>query len=402
MARLLDRLTHRAALALKEPGLHADGGGLYLEVSPGGAKRWTLIFQWHGARKQMGLGSFELVGLAEARDAATAARKLVREGVNPIEARKLERAVVAGDTFGDAADALMATLEPSWRNAKHKAQWKTSLEVHAAPLRPLAIQAVGTEDVLDVLKPIWSTIPETASRTRARIERVLDAAKAKGKRKGENPARWKGHLQMLLPPRRRLYKGHHPALPFAEVAAFMADLRSREAMAARALEHTILSAARTTEALLARGKEFDLEAKVWVVPPERMKGQVEHRVALSQANVDLLAPLMPDDPEGYVFAGPDGEPLSTAAMKAVLRRMGIPAAKASVHGFRSTFKDWASECTSFPDTLSEEALAHRVGSEVRRAYRRGDALERRRKMMEAWAGYCARRPAGAVVEMRRA
>ena len=401
MARLVDRLTHRAVQTLKEPGLHADGRGLYLEITAAGSKRWTLVFQWHGARKQMGLGSIDLVGLAEARDAATAARKLVAGGVNPIEERKARRARRVGTTFADAADALMASLEPSWRNAKHKAQWKTSLEVHAASLRSRAIDAVGTEDVLQALKPIWSEIPETAARTRGRIERVLDAARAKGWRTGENPARWRGHLQLLLPKRQRLYKGHHPALPFAEMAAFMLALRSREAMAARALEHTILAAARTTETLGARAKEFDLDAAVWTVPADRMKAKAEHRVPLSAASVSMLRPLMPADPEALVFRHPDGRGLSTGAMKTLLRRMGYEAVRASVHGFRSTFKDWSEECTSFPDTLSEEALAHQVGSEVRRAYRRGDALLKRRKLMEAWAGYCERTSNASVVSLSR-
>ena len=403
MARLVDRLTHRTVQTLKEPGLHADGRGLYLEVTPSGAKRWTLVFQWRGARKQMGLGSVELVGLGQAREAATAARKLVAEGVNPIDERKARRARGVGTTFGDAADALMASLEPAWRNAKHKAQWKTSLEVHAAALRALPVDAVGTGDVLDALKPIWSKIPETAARTRGRIERVLDAARAKGWRQGENPARWRGHLQLLLPRRKRLYKGHHPALPFVEIGAFMADLRARPAMAARALEHTILSAARTSETLGAARREFDLDAAVWTIPPERMKAGQEHRVALSKANIELLRPLlaMVNDPEGLVFRSPSGGGLSTGAMKALLRRMGYAAERASVHGFRSTFKDWASEATSFADVLSEEALAHVVGSETRRAYRRGDALERRRKLMEAWAGYCGRGGGGEVVQLRR-
>lgn len=410
MARTVNRLSPRFVQTVKVPGRHADGAGLYLQVDKptvtepdrAGAKRWVFVFQWAGARKEMGLGGLNARGLADARLAAAAARKLVGEGKNPIEERKAEQEP-DGDTFGEVADDLLASLEPEWTNEKHRGQWKTSLEVYAKPIRAKAAGAVTTDDVLEILKPIWSTIPETASRTRGRIERVLDAARAKGKIASpwENPARWKGHLALLLPKRRKLTRGHHPAMPFAAAPAFLADLRDRPATAARALELTILTAARTSETLLARWKEFDLDAAIWTVPAERMKMRVEHRVALSKPAVALLRQMHAEPgaligPDDYVFpGGVKGKPLSNMAMDMLLRRMGQEAY--SVHGFRSTFRDWAGETTNFPRDLAEAALAHKVGDEVELAYRRGDALEKRRKLMEAWAGFLGRVAGGKVL-----
>ncbi|WP_332657316.1 tyrosine-type recombinase/integrase [Brevundimonas sp.] len=399
MARQNNRLTHRFVTMTKAVGLHADGMGLYLEVDKSGGKRWTFLFQWRGSRKQMGLGGLSVVSLAEAREAADEARKAVARGVNPIEAKKAAQA--EGTTFGDVADALLTSLTPGWRNPKHVYQWKRALEIQAAPLRPLPVEDVTTEDVLEVLKPLWSTTPETASRLRGRIERVLDAAKAKGLRKGENPARWKGHLALLLPKRQKLTQGHHPAMPFDHMPAFMARLRARPALSARALEFTILTVARTSEAIFARAPEFDLRNKVWTVPGDRMKMKVEHRVPLCDRAVALVEELLADQPEGsdFVFAKIDGEPLSTAAMSTLLERMGDD--DFSVHGFRSTFRDWAGESTAFQDSVVEAALAHRIGNETERAYRRGDAFQKRIKLMAAWAGYCARNPSADVVPMRR-
>lgn len=399
MARPTNRLTHRFVTTTKQPGLHADGGGLYLEVDKSGVgKRWTFLFQWRGARKQMGLGGLAVTSLAGAREIAEEARRQVAKGVNPIEAKKA--AQVEGVTFGDVADDLLKALAPEWKNAKHLYQWKQSLTVEAAALRPLAVDAVSTEDVLDVLKPIWSVKPETASRTRGRIERVLDAAKAKGLRKGENPARWKGHLSLLLPKRQRLTQGHHPAMPYEAAADFMARLRARPALAARALEFTILTAARTSETIFARPGEVDLVNKVWNVPADRMKMKVAHRVPLADRAVQIVTELMEEMPKAdFIFAKADGAALSTAAMSALLERMGDDTY--SVHGFRSTFRDWAGECTAFADSVAEAALAHRVGDETERAYRRGDAFQKRIKLMDAWAGYLDRPKSATVVEMRR-
>jgi integrase len=398
MARPTNRLTHRFVTTTKEPGLHADGGGLYLEVDKSGAgKRWTFIFQWRGARKQMGLGGLVVTSLGEAREAADEARRQVAKGINPIEAKKAAKA--QGVTFGEVADDLLASLKPEWRNDKHAYQWKQSLTVEAAALRPLAIDAVSTEDVLDVLKSIWSVKPETASRTRGRIERVLDAAKAKGLRRGENPARWKGHLALLLP--KRLTRGHHPAMPFDQIPDFMARLRARPALSARALEFTILTAARTSETIFARPTEIDVANKVWDVPADRMKMKVPHRVPLCDRALEIVTELMAEMPEAeFIFADAKGEALSTAAMSALLKRMGDDAY--SVHGFRSTFRDWAGECTAFPDSVAEAALAHKLGDDVQVAYRRGTAFQKRIKLMDAWAGYLSRPKAATVVEMRRA
>lgn len=377
--------------------MHADGGGLYLEVDKSGGRRWTFLFQWRGARKQMGLGGIAVKTLAEAREAAAEARRDVARGVNPIEARKALSA--AGVTFGKVADDLLASLKPGWSNPKHVYQWERALVTQAAALRPLAIDAVSTEDVLDVLKPLWSTTPETASRLRGRIERVLDAAKAKGLRTGENPARWKGHLAMLLPKQPKLTQGHHPAMPFADMPAFMVRLRERPALAARALEFTILTAARTSEALFARPGEVDLVNKVWNVPAERMKMKQPHRVPLCDRAVQIVSDLMAEMPEAeFIFAKAGGGAMSTASMSALLERMKDDAY--SVHGFRSTFRDWAGECTAFPDSVAEAALAHKFGDDVQVAYRRGDAFQKRIKLMDAWAGYLARPASGNVMEMR--
>lgn len=387
MARPVNRLTARTVATAKTPGRLADGGGLYLHVDASQCKRWVFVFQWRGKRREMGLGSAQLVALSAARDAALDARRMVAAGVDPITARKVEQRPT---TFGDVADELLTSLELSLTNPKHHAQWKTSLTVTAKPLRPLAVDEITTDDVLDVLRPVWRRTPETASRLRGRIERVMDAARAKGLRIGENPARWRGHLDVLLPKNKRLARGHHAAMPVAGLAAFMARLRERPAVAARALEFTILTAARTGEALNARWSEIDLEAAVWVVPAERMKARVEHRVPLSPAAVAVLRqvrPLLGAAKDGWVFPNHRRTaPLSQMCMLMLLRRMGVE--DCTVHGFRSTFRDWAGDCTDFPRELIEAALAHTIGNEVERAYRRSDAFAKRQKLMQAWAGFC--------------
>jgi integrase len=374
------------------PGLHADGGGLYLQVGPTGAKSWSFIFQWRGKRKQMGLGGLLTTTLGEARQQADAARRAVAKGINPIEARRLTR--MGGNTFGDVADELLRSIQSEWKNEKHRHQWSQSLEVAAAALRPLDVDKITTEDVLDVLRPIWATKPETASRTRGRIERVLDAAKAKGLRIGDNPARWKGHLAVLLPKRQKLTRGHHAAMPFGESADFLKLLRARPALAARALELTILTACRTGEVIGARIPEFDLANRVWIIPADRMKGRIEHRVPLNGAALALVNQLIAEQADDgieseYLFPDGSGEkPISNMAMNMLLRRMGQ--LTYTVHGFRSTFRDWAGETTDHPREVVEAALAHLVGNEVERAYRRGDALEKRRLLMADWAVHCGR------------
>ena len=387
MAHSINRLSARAVTTLKVPGKYADGAGLYLEIDAGLSKRWTFIFQWHGQRKQMGLGSVTTVSLAEARDHALAARKLIQAGVNPIEARKADR---EGKTFGDVADQVLTALLPSMSNSKHRAQWETALTKSAAPLRSKRVDEITTEHVLAVLRPVWTRTPETASRLRGRIERVLDAAKAKGLRTGENPARWRGHLDMLLPRRRTLVRGHHAAMPYEALPQFLAQLRRRPAVTARALEFTILTGARTGETLGMRWSEVDETDAVWNVPAHRMKARVAHRVPLTPAALAVLEQVRPlkEGPDGFVFPGRRGAQHSQMAMMMLMRRMEQDAF--TVHGFRSTFRDWAGDCTNFARELIEASLAHAVGNAVERAYRRSDAFAKRRRLMEAWAGYCSR------------
>ncbi len=387
MARSINRLTARAVSTLKVPGRHADGGGLYLQVDPSLAKRWVFVFQWHGQRKEMGLGSTLAVGLAEAREAARAARASVHGGVNPIEARKAEQ---IGKTFGDVADDVLAGILPGLSNLKHQNQWRTALQKAALPLRAKQVAEITTDDVLDVLRPIWTRTPETAARLRGRIERVFDAAKAKGLRSGENPARWRGHLELLLPKRKRLARSHHAAYPVAALPRFMQLLKTRQAVAARALEFTILTGARTGETLGMRWAEVNTVEGIWVVPASRMKARIEHRVPLTASALAVLEKVRPlqSEPNGLVFPGQRrGRPLSQMAMIMLMRRM--EADEFTVHGFRSTFRDWAGDHTNFTREVVEAALSHSVGNAVERAYRRSDAFEKRRRLMDAWPGIAA-------------
>lgn len=379
--RKINVLYARSVSTLTKRGMHADGQGLYLYV--GDSKRWTFIFQWEGKRKEMGLGSLLSVSLADARKAAQEARDHLKAGRNPIEERK--RPVALDTTFGAAADALIASLEEGWRNQKHRQQWRNTLSTYAADLRPKQVSEITTDDVRAVLAPIWTTKPETASRVRGRIERVLDAAKAQGLRSGENPAAWRGHLSLLMSKQSKLSRGHHRALPFEAMPDLMKALSASPHLSAKALEFTILTAARTTEALKAKWDEIDLDKKVWTVPADRMKAGLLHRVPLSPEAVTLLEGLkILGGP--YVFPGLKPKTaLSNMAMAMLLRGMEV---QATVHGFRSTFRDWAGEKTDFPREVAEAALAHKIGDEVERAYRRGDALEKRRKLMNAWSVYC--------------
>lgn len=394
MAREINKLSALAVKALATPGRHGDGGGLYLVVDRGGAKRWAFIYRDRHTKKlrEMGLGGLRSVTLARAREKAAAARATLAAGKDPLT-EKVEVDGAKVPTFGEVADQLIESLEPSWRNAKHAAQWRSTLKIHCEPIRELPVDAVTSELVLRVLQPIWQRIPETAGRVRGRIEMVLDAAKAKGHRQGENPARWRGHLDKLLPARRKLVRGHQPAMPFEHVSAFVGDLRKREAIAARALEWVILTAARTGEAIGALWSEIDRERGVWTIPGfdlqtgRRMKGGRQHQVPLSPRCMEILAEMEKFGTTGLVFPGqnPD-EPLSDMALLMLLRRMGMR--HATVHGFRSTFRDWCGECTNFPRDVAELALAHVVGDQTEAAYRRATALEKRRKLMEAWAAYC--------------
>ena len=345
----------------------------------------------------MGLGAYPEVELADAREKAREARRLIRAGVDPIADGKREKTV---PTFGEMADAVTTDLSPGFRNEKHRAQWKMTLEVYAKPLRSKPVDAIDTADVLSVLKPLWTVKAETASRLRGRIEKVLNAAKAKGYRTGENPALWRGHLENLLPKQPKLVRGHHAAMAYADVPAFVGRLREREATAAMALEFTILTGARSGETLGARWEEFDLDAKVWTVPANRMKAGRIHRVPLSERAAAIVKKLSEARTSDLVFAGfKKDRPLSVMAMDMVLRRMKVM--DATVHGFRSAFRDWAGNETAYPRDLAETALSHVIGDKAEQAYHRSDALERRCELMQAWANYCEPTAAGNVVRLKK-
>ncbi len=380
MARTLHKLSAKRVETLKKPGRHSDGGGLYLAIADDGRRRWVFMWSRHGKQREIGLGSSRDVSLAKARTLAHASREALAAGEDPRSVRRQ----VEGQTFGEAARQLIQSMEPGWRNPKHRAQWRMTLlgekakHDYCKSLRSLDVAAVTTDDVLDVVRPFWEVKPETASRIRGRIERVLDFAKVQGWRSGDNPARWEGHLEHTLSERQKLTRGHHKAMAVAEVPDFVAALRDQHGIAPEALEFTILTAARTGEVIGARWPEFDLERAVWVVPPERMKGRREHRVPLCDRAMALVR-----RQEG------NGElvwPLSNAAMSAVLERMERPE---TVHGFRSSFRDWAGDCSDHPRETIEAALAHVIGDKAEQSYRRSDALEKRRRLMEEWASYCA-------------
>lgn len=377
-----NRLTAREVDGLTKPGRYGDGDGLYLVVARDGSRKWVYRYSRgaRGAAKvvDLGLGAVATTSLRTAREKADACRQAIARGEDP----KAARAPAASKTFGACADDFIAAREDGWRNAKHVAQWRMTLgDTYCRTLRARPVRDVSTDDVLAVLRPIWSAKPETASRIRGRIERVLDAAKVANHRSGDNPARWRGHLDMILPKSATLSRGHHAALPWMEMPDFMARLRSRDGLSARCLEFTILTAARTIEAIAARWEE--VRGDLWIVPPERMKGGREHRVPLSPRALAVIAPLRELGSE-WIFPGDvDGAHLSNMAMLNL-----ISADRLTVHGFRSTFRDWVSDATDFPEELAEIALAHTIRSKTERAYRRRDALAKRRQMMVAWERYC--------------
>jgi integrase len=385
-------------------GRLADGGGLYLSTTNGG-KRWVFIFRWQGKRSEMGLGSAAKVSLAEARKLAAEAREHVQGGRHPVrerEARLSAMSASKGTLFGKFADDYVSSVEQGWRNEKHRQQWRNTLRDHAASIASKPVADVDTNDVLQVLQPLWLEKPETANRLRGRLEKVLAAAKARGLRSPDatNPAQWRGHLDVLLPKRVTLSRGHHPALPYSHVPDLMLELSGRPAMAARALEFLILCAARSGEVLGAKWEE--IEEDTWIVPAYRMKAGRAHTVPLSTAAKTILAKWPRTAPGDYIFHGPSlDRPLSNMSMAMLLRRMKHHTI--TVHGFRSAFKDWALNETDYPDELSEEALAHIVGSKVRRAYRRGEAVNRRLRLMEEWGRFIAVRQGkvetpGAIVQ----
>lgn len=389
--RAKDRLSARF-VATAPPGEHHDGGGLYLVVSPSGARSWLYRFHHDGRRRHMGLGSFQDVSLAQARDARDEARRIRNSGRNPIDVKRTTRdARAARKTFGDVADDLLKAKAPEWGNAKHAEQWRASLLNAASALRPRPIDEVDTEAVLAVMKPIWQVRPESASRLRQRIEAVLDYGGAHGMRHGSNPARWSGHLEHLLAKRQQGTKQHHAALPYQEIPSFMKRLRTIETVGARALEFAILTAARSGEVYGARWSEVDGEGKLWVVPAARMKSGREHRVPLAASALLIIETMRPMRVSEFLFPGARrGKPLSHVAMAKVIERMHVD--RATPHGFRSTFRDWCGDHTEFSREVAEAALAHVVGDAAEQAYRRGDALAKRRALMEMWAKYCGGAP----------
>jgi integrase len=392
-ARATQRLSAPGVRALTKPGRHADGKGLYLVVDPNGSKRWVYLFRWDGKPKEMGLGGLGAISLARAREKAQEARDALDEGKNPIDTR---RALKAIPTFGELADEVVETKAAGFRGAKSRAIWDRTFNVYAADLRTIRIDHVDTAAILKVLKPIWAAKAETGNKARRCIEAVLDTAKAKKLRSGENPAAWRGQLAHLLPKRQKLTRGHLRAMPYPDVPAFMASLGAIDAITARAMEFLILTAARSSEVIGATWGEIDLESALWTIPAARMKQGREHRVPLSAAAVAVLERAGEGSnraPDGFVFPGPRNRgslvdrSLSSNALRALLIREKIDA---TAHGFRSAFRDWCGETTAFPREIAEAALAHQVGNEVERAYRRGDALDKRRALMGAWAVYVER------------
>ena len=394
MPKLAKELGALEVKRLKAAGWHAVGGvaGLGLEVKPTGARSWTLRVMVGAKRREIGLGAFPEVGLADARDKARATRAEIRDGVDPVEKRREARSLrvaaqTAGMTFDQCAAAYIKAHREGWKNPKHAQQWENTLATYAGPvIGAMLVRHVETPHVLAVLEPIWREKTETASRLRGRLESILDWATVRSEREGLNPARWRGHLDKLLPAQSKVSKvEHHAALPWREIGPFMARLRAADGMGARCLEFAILTAARSGEARGATWAEIDMQARTWTVPGTRMKAGKDHRVPLSPAALALLDKLPRIVGNDLVFPAPRGGVLSDMTLGAVLKRMEVPV---TAHGFRSTFRDWAAESTAYPGDVVEMALAHAIGDKVEAAYRRGDLLEKRQRLMNDWAEYC--------------
>ncbi|MEY3729706.1 MAG: hypothetical protein RLZZ57_462 [Pseudomonadota bacterium] len=409
------KLTAAAAKALVakgQPARQAAGDNLYLAVTGPNAAKWTFRFMLAGKARELGLGAYDADGrrgvtLAGAKAAAEEARRLLREGIDPVEHRRKqklvrERQAAEAQTFKQVADLMLAAHEAGWRNAKHRQQWRRTLETYAFPdIGDLPVSQIGTEDVLRVLQRegLWTSKPETASRLRGRIEAILSYATARGWRSGGNPATWRGHLATMLPKRSKIAAvEHHAALPWQEMGNFMARLRGHAATAARALEFLILTASRTNEVLGAKWDEIDIETGVWTIPASRMKANREHRVPLSGAAINILRNMQTfelNQGGGYVFPGQRANrPLSQMSMAMLLRRM--QRIDITVHGFRSSFRDWCEEATNTPHAVAEAALAHTIGDKVEAAYRRGDLFRKRAVLMESWATFCSSVQAEAI------
>ncbi len=407
MASITGKLTVLEIKAKKKKGMYADGGNLYLQVTGDGVKSWVFRYMMNGKAKTMGLGSLNAVPLTSKRDEsgkelvrgarewANHYRSILAQGIDPLAARKEDDAKKAlakarGMTFEQCAEAYMEAHKSSWQNEKHVWQWRNTMERFAYPeFGKLPVQDIDVALVMKVLEPLWNEKTETASRVRGRIESVLDWASAREHRTGENPARWRGKLENLLPAPSKIQRVvHHPALPYTDMAEFMAALRAQNGVAALALELVILTATRTSETILAKWSEFDLKNKVWVIPAERMKMRKEHRIPLSEPALKILKRMADFKVNDYVFTNNRHKPLSNMAMLKLMHRMGRD--DLTVHGFRSSFRDWCAEQTNYAREVAEAALAHAVGSAVEAAYRRGDLFDKRRLLMDEWARYCSR------------
>jgi integrase len=394
VSKQANRLTAKRIERLTERGRYHDGHGLVLQVTRRGSRSWLLRYERDGRERWLGLGPLHVVSLKLAREKANAARLKILNGIDPVDEKREKRnqkriEEATAVSFKQAAERYLAAHEASWRNDAHRKQWHATLTTYAFPvIGALPVASITTDLVLKVLEPIWAAKTVTAGRLRGRIERILDWAKARNLRSGENPAAWRGHLDHLLA--KSAPKQHLPALPFDEVPAFMSELRQRESVAARALEIVVLTATRVGEALDATWSEFDLPNKIWTIPAEHMKAGKEDRIPLTDRVIDILESLPHEEGNACVFlSAREGSRLTSSALLKLTRTMrpGI-----TVHGFRSAFRDWAAERTNFPREIAEAALAHAVGDATERAYRRGDALEKRRKLMVAWADYCAELP----------
>ncbi|SKA28353.1 tyrosine-type recombinase/integrase [Consotaella salsifontis] len=386
---------------LDKPGIYSDGDGLFIRIRKGGSRQWFFIFKRHGQRTEIGLGGYGQgtapVSLALAREKADAIRAKLARGDDPKTERKPARVV----TFADCMESLLEAKAADWTNDKHRAQWEMTLREYAKPLHPLPIAGIVIGDVKECLLPHWQKRPETADRLRSRIQAVIDYGIAHGWRTAGNPARWKGLLDKVMPARKKLQRGHHAALAYAEAAKMMAKLRESSGTAARAVEFITLTAARTGEVRGATFAEIDVDAKTWTVPGERMKAGKEHVVPLSDRALAIVEAMRQRATGDLIFGGGvDGRPISDTAMTKALR-LASPDKTATLHGLRSMFRDWAGEETDYPREIAEWSLAHHVGNAVERAYRRGDALDKRRKLMDAWADYCVAGSSGSVVAMRR-
>ena len=414
MARQQNRLTALKVTKLTKRGLYADGGGLYLQVTPAGVKSWLFRYMEAGKTFGMGLGPTHTVSLADARQKALEARKLRIDGINPLMAKKQSQmAATLADakmmTFDQCAQAYIMAHQASWKNAKHRAQWTNTLNTYASPVfGQLPVAEINTALVVKCLTPIWESKTETATRVRGRIESVLGWAITSGYRTGENPARWKGHLENLLATISKASRTkHHPSLPWQHIGAFISALRLREGVSARAVEFVILTACRSGEVRDAKWTEFDIDSRLWTIPAERMKAKCEHEVPLSDAALALLDSIPNDIDTDIVFAGTKGQPLSDMSLTSVIRRMNKNDAPAwvdaegkgvTVHGFRSSFRMWAAETTNYPREVAEHALAHQLPDAVERAYQRGSQFAKRTALIAEWSVYCDTMPTDAVVK----